>query len=466
MNSVVILLGGGPTGLGSAWRLNEIGHTNWLLFEREAQWGGLSASFADTKGYTWDIGGHVLFSHYEYFDDVLDQIICRETGWLNHERESWVRIQNRWVPYPFQMNVRHVEAEKFLECIRGIIKLYRDSQDGPPRNFDQWIEATFGQGIADLFMRPYNSKVWGYPLDRMSWSWVGERVAPVDLERIIENYVYCRDDVSWGPNNSFRFPLYGGTGSIWSTLAAALPKDRLHLVEEVVKIDLDRRKICTSTGREVGYDYLISTMPLPHLCRASNVAKNFPRLGDLAASSTHVVGIGIKGNPPEELRTKCWMYFPEDNCPFHRVTHFSHYSPNNVANIDFSWSLMAEVSETVFKRVDGDEVVSHVVQGCLNAGLLKDSADIDHIWYRPFHDTYPIPGVERDEVVVPILEFLEEKDVFSRGRMGAWKYEVGNMDHSFMQGKECVDRILYGHEEITLNHPHIVNAPRHKGREK
>jgi hypothetical protein len=41
--------------------------------------------------------------------------------------------------------------------------------------------------------------------------------------------------------------------------------------------------------------------------------------------------------------------------------------------------------------------------------------------------------------------------VYSRGRFGAWKYEVGNMDHSFMQGVEVVERIFTGKTEITIN---------------
>jgi len=40
--------------------------------------------------------------------------------------------------------------------------------------------------------------------------------------------------------------------------------------------------------------------------------------------------------------------------------------------------------------------------------------------------------------------------VHNRGRFGAWKYETGNMDHSFMQGVEVIDRILAGKEEITI----------------
>jgi hypothetical protein len=33
----------------------------------------------------------------------------------------------------------------------------------------------------------------------------------------------------------------------------------------------------------------------------------------------------------------------------------------------------------------------------------------------------------------------------------AFRYEVGNMDHSFMQGVEVVDRLLTDGEENTIN---------------
>ncbi len=47
----------------------------------------------------------------------------------------------------------------------------------------------------------------------------------------------------------------------------------------------------------------------------------------MLCSSSHIVGIGLRGQCPHGL--KCWLYFPEDNCPFYRTTVFSHYAPKN-----------------------------------------------------------------------------------------------------------------------------------------
>jgi hypothetical protein len=118
---------------------------------------------------------------------------------------------------------------------------------------------------------------------------------------------------------------------------------------------------------------------------------------------------------------------------------------------------MAEVSETKHKIVEEDRVIDRVIQGALRTGLINSTSSIKHVYYSRHADTYPIPTVERDEITSPVLEFLADHSVFSRGRMGAWKYEVGNMDHSFMQGKECVDHILTGSQEQTLHCPHVVN---------
>lgn len=455
----ILIVGAGPTGLGAAERLEELGHDRWHLVEAADGPGGLASSVVDPRGFTWDLGGHVVFSHYERFDRMLDTVLG--DAWLDHLRESWVWIRDRFVPYPFQNNVHRLPPEDLLRCLTGLVELER--RDGTPEisNFRDWILASFGPGIAEVFMLPYNAKVWAYPPEELGVGWMGERVARVDLERILRNVVYERDDVAWGPNSRFRFPAEGGTGAIWRALHRRLPAERMELGTRIVAVDPEARRAVTEEGRQLPYDALLSTMPLDTLLHSLVGKPGLSGWADrLVYSGSHIVGLGLAGQPPESLETKSWIYFPEDRAPFYRATVFSNYSPRNVDRPGEQWSLLCEVSESPVKPVGPDRVVDEVEEGARRCRLLPDDYEVLSRWHRHLDHGYPTPFLGREEVLGTVEPALREMDIYSRGRFGGWKYEVSNQDHSYMQGVEMVDHVLLGTEEVTLFRPAEVNRPR------
>jgi protoporphyrinogen oxidase len=451
----IVILGAGPCGLGAAWRLNELGVRNYKVFEKNPYVGGLSASFSDEKGFTWDIGGHIQFSHYEYFDRVMETVMPGDS-WVSHERESWIWMRNRFIPYPLQYNIGKLPTQEMLECLAGLLNCRNGSASNV--NFLDWILHTFGEGIARHFLIPYNKKVWAYPPEELSAQWTGERVAVPDVKRVIENIINGREDCSWGPNNAFKFPLRGGTGAIWNAMAMRLPKENIYLDSELVAVDCDKKMLHFKNGLEENYDYLISTIPINQLLCIMD-AIPFAQSGKFIYSSSNIIGVGLKGKPPEKLKTKCWMYFPEDDNPFYRVTVFSNYSPKNVPPIDY-WSLMGEVSESPKKPVQHNKLIDEALQGFYNTQLIEKSTPIVSIWsYRAEH-AYPTPFLDRDDLIDQYLTELQKKNIYSRGRFGAWKYECSNMDHVLMQGVEAVENILFGTPELTLKYPSFVNSYR------
>jgi UDP-galactopyranose mutase len=163
------------------------------------------------------------------------------------------------------------------------------------------------------------------------------------------------------------------------------------------------------------------------------------------------VGVGLRQPVPSE---KCWIYFPEDDCPFYRVTYLSNYSPDVVPDPATHYSLLAEISRSEFKPVDRATVVDDTIDGMVRTRLLReeDRRDIVDAYLIERDYTYPVPSLERDRALACLLPWLDSEGVFSRGRFGAWRYEVGNMDHSVAQGVEWVDRVLLGGEAEELTY--------------
>lgn len=445
----IAILGGGPTGLGAAYRLHKDDTIHWRLFERATCVGGLSSSFADNKGFTWDIGGHVLFSHYDYFDRAVEEALGDD--YYHHLRESWVRILRTWVPYPFQNNIRHLPTEALEACLEGLRSQRPDLKR--TANFREWMDAIFGEGIVRHFMEPYNRKVWGVPLETMGKEWLGERVSVVDLARVEKNIAEQQDDVSWGPNNRFKFPKSGGTRAIFEGIARPL-RDRISFDHDLVEVDLEAKEVTFANGRAEHFDVLINTTPLDCFVRKCVSVPDAVRdaAKDLVHNGGLIVGLGFAG---KRVDPKCWMYFPESDSPFYRVTNFYNYSPYNVPNGDVEnyFSLMCETTYSPHKPVDKDRIIEETIQGLVNSGMVTEE-ERGRIVSRYLIDipySYPVPTLGRDRALGIIQPYLESRGVYSRGRFGAWKYEVGNMDHSFMQGVEVVERILTGASEKTIN---------------
>jgi protoporphyrinogen oxidase len=438
----IAIIGAGPCGLACARELDRLGHPNWVLLERAAKPGGLAASVVDSAGFTWDLGGHVVFSHFGEFDALLHEVMDGDIH--QHERSSYIRFGGRWVPYPFQNNLRHLPRDVADECLRGLASAPGGSTE---MNFEDWMHSVFGEGITRHFMAPYNFKVWATPTSEMSSRWIGERVSVIDYDRALRNVREKRDDVAWGPNNMFVFPATGGTGEIYSRMAKPL-SDRIRFGTEVVEVDAERRRLRTSGGAQFDYAELVSTMPLDRLVEVLDTAPT--ALDDAAAKLVHngvyMVGVGYQLPLQDD---KSWMYFPEDSAPFYRATNFAKYAAANVPDADTAryCSYMTETSYSAHRPEARDGIEERVEAGLRASGVVPGAPPVASVHVEEIEYAYPVPTVARDEALAVIQPWLMERNIFSRGRFGSWRYEIGNMDHAVKMGVDVARRLVAGSAE-------------------
>ena len=437
----IAVVGAGPCGLACARELDLLGFREWSVYERADHAGGLAASEIDPAGFTWDLGGHVVFSHFGEFDLLLEEVMGDDV--CEHERASYIRFDDRWVPYPFQNNLRHLEPELVAECLLGLIEAPGGSLD---MDFGAWIEATFGPAISRVFMRPYNEKVWATSPQDMSSAWIGERVSVVDYRRALQNVILGRDDVGWGPNNMFRFPSTGGTGEIYRRLASRLGS-RVQLGRELTRIDPERKVLQFGDGDSEEYDALVATMPLDRLVGALSEAPSelMEAARTFRHSSVGVVGVGYERALADE---KCWMYFPDSGVPFYRVTNFAKYAAANVPNSDTA-RFSSYLTETAYAPQAGPprKLEERVAAGLVSGGVVEDDQGIATLHSIDVEYAYPVPTLSRDRALTTIQPWLMERDIYSRGRFGAWRYEIGNMDHAVKMGIDVAHLLLEGRPE-------------------
>ena len=143
----------------------------------------------------------------------------------------------------------------------------------------------------------------------MQCAWLGERVAAPDLKNVTKNVILQRTAGNWGPNATFRFPARGGTGGIWIAVANTLPKEKTRFGAhgKVKTVDAAGKKVHMEDGKIIKYHKLINTMAVDDLVERMGDKELVELSKGLFYSSTHVIGVGIRGERPERIGDKCWV---------------------------------------------------------------------------------------------------------------------------------------------------------------
>ena len=437
----IIIIGAGPAGLGAAYELSQQSHfPDWHVYEKETYAGGLCASFSDTHGFTWDIGGHVFAETHDAFDILFKNLMHNE--YLTHKRRSWIHINNyHTIPYPFQTHIHLLPEPLRQQCITSLIKKKNATE---PASFLDWLYSSMGDGISELFMIPYNQKLWCYPLHLLSTGWAHTMIPPLDPEALSSPQ---NTAAAWRGNAFFKTPLYGGSGSFFQKIAA-LFSDHMSYQSEVIRINPYTKTISTQ-GHSASYEYVITTLPLDHLIL--HTLTSVPEHVRYAATQLHattgyMVGVGFKGKWLNPIHS--WGYFADPDLCFYRITAFSEYSPYNVPRDNDYFSLMCEITlppgKNAHSTLAHDNIIQRVIEGLQAAGILThdSSEELVSSFIMHVQHAYPIPTVNRDAALETIQTFLRKHHMYSIGRFGSWIYEKSSMNACFAAGMHTAQGLI------------------------
>jgi len=286
-------------------------------------------------------------------------------------------------------------------------------------------------------MVPYNRRLWAYPLEEMSFDWIAERVPSPKMEEVI-NGALMPPEKKYGPNAVFWYPKRGGMEALVKALYNKIDRSRLKVEAEVVRICVKQRFVELADGEKVYFQKLISTLPLPYLVQIMDAPPEDVRQAaqTLAYNTIYAVNFGLAregvgGNFH-------WLYLPEDEFIFHRVSFPHNLSPFNVP--EGRSALTCEVSASPYKAVDESTIVGQCIEGLKKLGFIRGDNEILVSSTFKLSPAYVIYTKGHREAKARIRAFLEKNGIYSCGRFGEWEYF--NMDHSILSGKRAAKKAL------------------------
>ena len=417
-----IIIGAGIAGLSAAHRLKK----NFLVLEKEARPGGFCRS-ETAGGFVFDHTGHFLHLR----TDAVRKFIFNNVKVPMKEilRKAFVYSHGVYTDYPYQVNNYGLPGNIVAENVAGFLRARM--KGGPSRaNFMEWIYSALGEGIAKNFMVPYNSKLWKYPLSKLTLGWMGRFVPSPGVDEVMQG-IMPRGREGMGYNARFYYPETGGIESVVKGLYEGIKKSS-ELKAQVKKIDIKNRIVYYGKGKKESYENLISTMPLPALVKLTGDKKIIKLSGVLKATSVYCLNIGFRrgGNTGRH-----WVYVPEEKYPFYRIGFPSEVSASSAPK--GCASVFAEVS---FRGAPPKGMDEKIIRGLLDMKIIGSKKDIAVKLPMVIKDAYVIYNKERERAVPAITAALEKKGVYLAGRWGIWEYS--SMEDAVLEGFEAADKII------------------------
>ena len=419
------VLGGGLTGVTLARLLHEQGD-DVIVLERNETIGGLCRSVTEA-GFTFDSGGsHIIFSRDTEVLSFMLSVLGENADRRN--RNTKILYKGRYVKYPFENGLYQLPDEDRFFCINEFVKNLIAVEKGevpPPTNFAEWITCTFGRGIAECYMLPYNEKIWNYPPERMSHHWVEGRIPRPPVEDIIKSAIGIETE-GYVHQAVFSYPVTGGIEAVVRGIAEpVLPSIRTGF--SVASIRDEDGGFAVSDGREtVHADRLISTIPLQNLLPClSDVPADVQKACDaLRYNSLCSVFIGLAGEVPDIS----WLYVPDPETGlFNRISFPSNYS-TKVAPKDHS-SILAEITyndgDAVSQMTDA-AVIDHTVRSLFSAGIIPSLDAVVYTGIERQEFAYVVYDLDYQENIRVVREFCRERGIDLVGRFS--RFEYLNMD--------------------------------------
>ncbi|OFV70025.1 protoporphyrinogen/coproporphyrinogen oxidase [Acetobacterium wieringae] len=415
-----IILGAGISGMAVQYFLK----TENIIIEKENYWGGLCHSF-NINEFIFDTFIHLSFTEVKEVAEIFEK-----SSWsFKHKPRAFNYYNGHWIKHPAQNNIFSLTSEEKTKIIMGFI----NRKSFLIKNYEDWLRIQFGDYFAEHFPMKYTKKYWTVDAKRLETKWVGDRVYQAPIQEVIKG-AFEEDKINRFYAKEMRYPFKGGYQSYLKEL---VDENNIDFNSKVVLIDPEKKMVITDNKKTYYYENLVSTIPLPELCK---IIKGVPaEILEVAEKLNYTSGIIVSlGFNKLDIPKHLWYYIYDDDILPSRVYAPSLKSINNVPEGCSSIQAEYYFSKLNPLKYSLEEVLEKTIE---KLGPIMNFSEIDirvrdvrQIDYANVLFTKDI--YENREM---ILNYLDKINIKCAGRFGEWDYLWS--DQSLISGKKMAERI-------------------------
>jgi protoporphyrinogen oxidase len=493
---IAVIAGAGPAGLTAALELLRRSDITPIVFEDDAQVGGISKTI-NYRGNRMDLGGHRFFSKSDWvmrwWQEILPvaqeqaqsstplrihyqgqsrDVALENTGsassdavMLVRQRLSRIFYRRRFFDYPLTLNLGTVKNLGFAEALKiglsyGHAHLNARS---PEVTLEDFFINRFGSRLYRTFFKDYTEKVWGVPCREISAEWGAQRIKGLSVAKAIAHALSApfRNSADAAQKQTetslierFLYPKFG-PGQMWEEVARRVSErgGQIHLRHRVVGVECDGVNVTAvnvldqSTGlvQRVACGYFISTMPVrdlieflrPEDSRVRRIADHLP-YRDFMTVGLLLRRMKSNGMPPDN-----WIYIQEPDVRIGRLQVFNNWSPALVADPGTIWlglEYFCREGDDLWS-MDNGRFIDFAAAELEKIGLINLKDVIDGTLVR-VPKAYPAYFGTYGEFAKVRAYLNQFSNLYPIGRNGMHRYN--NQDHSMLAASSAVASIVRG----------------------
>lgn len=415
-----LIIGGGISGLTLA---NYI--TDYIIVEKDSSLGGYARTHY-VDDYIWDYAGHFFHFKTDEFKSMFINSMDKN-DYIIKNKNTYIYFEDKLIDYPFQMNIHELSKDKFIDCLYD---LFNKQEKEVYTNFLDMLYGKFGISITEMFLKPYNEKLYATDLTKLDKDAMGRFFPYANITEIINN---MKNHSNTSYNNTFMYPKKGAQ-VIVNKLCEKVDMNKVMLNTSVTSIDLNKKEATLSNGETVSYNNLVNTIPFNKFLNLLNIQEYTSFSNELSYNKVLVFNLGF--DKKSTYNNTDWIYFPDKNINFYRAGFY-----DNILSTD-KLSMYIEIGyskESIIDESTINKELSLTLDNLKKCKIIDDTFKLVKYESIIMDPAYVHIDTEHDKKVKQIINELEKDNVYSVGRYGSWTYS--SMEDAMLQSKELVEKL-------------------------